>query len=227
MSALSILIVRHAEKPGESWPGPGLSSGGAADNKSLVIRGWQRSGSWCALLGGDLTSDDFPRPDAIYAAEPTATTGDDPSQRPFETISPLAARLTLAPVLTYALGQGSAACGRAVGPDWSRAALLGAQSDRQDDPARDSGRTKRSRTTRQMGRYALRCHAAFPPKCSGCTLVVPPALPAPALWRYRCATGIGKGFDEPVLMSTLSQEKLCRGRRQSAERRPVTSRDPV
>jgi len=105
MPSLSILVIRHAEKPGESWPGPGLTPDGVTDKKSLVIRGWQRSGSWCALFGGDLGGDEYPRPAIIYAADPKATTGDDPSQRPFETISPLAARLNVLPVLTYALGQ--------------------------------------------------------------------------------------------------------------------------
>jgi len=105
MSALKILIIRHAEKPGESWPGPGLTAEGAADKKSLVVRGWQRAGSWSALFGADLGGDDFPAPSVIYAADPKAQTGDDPSQRPFETISPLATRLNLDPVVRYALGQ--------------------------------------------------------------------------------------------------------------------------
>jgi hypothetical protein len=51
MSALTLLIIRHAEKPGESWPGPGLTVTGVPDGKSLVIRGWQRAGSWSTLLG--------------------------------------------------------------------------------------------------------------------------------------------------------------------------------
>ncbi len=29
MSGLTILIIRHAEKPGEDWPGPGLTDEGA------------------------------------------------------------------------------------------------------------------------------------------------------------------------------------------------------
>ena len=103
--ALAILIIRHAEKPEESWPGPGLTLDGSVDKKSLVIRGWERAGSWSALFGAGLAGDDFPRPAAIYAADPNATAGDEPSQRPFETIAPLAARLGLAPVVRYAIGQ--------------------------------------------------------------------------------------------------------------------------
>jgi hypothetical protein len=105
MSSLSILIIRHAEKPGESWPGSGLTPDGVTDNKSLVIRGWQRSGSWCALFGAGFGGADYPQPRVIYAADPKATTGDEPTQRPLETITPLAARLNLIPVLSYALGQ--------------------------------------------------------------------------------------------------------------------------
>src|SRR5271166_753815 len=107
MSALTILIIRHAEKPEESWPGPGFTSDGIADKKSLVIRGWQRAGSWSALFGAGLGGDSFPRPGAIYAADPNATSGADPSRRPFETITPLASRLTLTPITKYALGRES------------------------------------------------------------------------------------------------------------------------
>jgi len=39
MPALTLLIIRHAKKPGESWPGPGLTLDGKPDDKSLVIRG--------------------------------------------------------------------------------------------------------------------------------------------------------------------------------------------
>jgi hypothetical protein len=105
MSALTILIIRHAEKPGESWPGPGLTPDGATDNKSLVIRGWQRAGSWSALFGAGLGGVDCPSPSVIYAADPNATTGDEPSQRPYETVVPLAARLGLTLDTTYAVGQ--------------------------------------------------------------------------------------------------------------------------
>jgi hypothetical protein len=104
MSALTILIIRHAEKPGEAWPVPGLTPDGVADKKSLVIRGWQRGGAWSALFGAGLGGDDFPEPAAIYALNPNATAGEDPSQRPFETITPLAARLKLAPIVRYPLG---------------------------------------------------------------------------------------------------------------------------
>jgi hypothetical protein len=69
MSALTILIIRHAEKPGEAWPGSGLTPDGLPDKKSLVIRGWQRAGSWSGLFGADLGGLDYPAPTVIYAAD--------------------------------------------------------------------------------------------------------------------------------------------------------------
>jgi hypothetical protein len=102
---LTLLIIRHAEKPDEAWPGPGLEPEGSPDKESLVIRGWQRAGSWSALFGAGLGGADFPQPAVIYAADPKAETGDEPSQRPCETILPLAARLGLKPITTFAVGQ--------------------------------------------------------------------------------------------------------------------------
>lgn len=102
---LTLLIIRHAEKPGGSLPGPGLDAEGVKDSKSLLIRGWERAGGWAALFGAGLGGVDFPKPAAIYAADPDSTTGDEPSQRPYETITPLAARLGLTPITTYAVGQ--------------------------------------------------------------------------------------------------------------------------
>jgi broad specificity phosphatase PhoE len=97
MDELILLLIRHAEKPGGPWPGPGLTAAGEADAKSLVIRGWQRAGAWAALFGaGDRA--DYPRPGRVFAAAP-ARPGDaakDPSQRPYETALPLAERLDVA-----------------------------------------------------------------------------------------------------------------------------------
>jgi hypothetical protein len=81
----------------------------------LVIRGWQRAGAWSALFAAHLGGIDFPQPGAIYAANPNpspgavpadaAETNKESSQRPFETVTPLAARLDLVPVTTWAVGQ--------------------------------------------------------------------------------------------------------------------------
>jgi hypothetical protein len=101
MAALTILIIRHAEKPAEKPEdpdlGPGLTEMGETDSESLVVRGWQRAGAWAALFGGEHAGADYPRPDAIFAAKPGAPgkLNEGPSRRPAETAAPLAARLGL------------------------------------------------------------------------------------------------------------------------------------
>jgi hypothetical protein len=104
-SPLTIFIIRHAEKHGEIWPGPGLTREGETDDKSLVIRGWQRAGAWAAQFGAPLGAGDFSRPSAIYAASPEADSLDETSQRPFQTVIPLSERLGLTPITTYSVGQ--------------------------------------------------------------------------------------------------------------------------
>lgn len=102
--ALTLIIIRHGEKPKEIWPGPGLTPDGAPDAKSLVVRGWQRAGSWAALFGSGLGGADYPTPAAIYTGN-TKISGEGISERPHETIIPLAARLGLTPNLTYRVGE--------------------------------------------------------------------------------------------------------------------------
>jgi broad specificity phosphatase PhoE len=103
MSSLTLLLIRHAEKPGHDPLGPGLTIDGRPDKKSLVIRGWHRAGAWAVLFGAN-PSNDFPQPEAIFAAAPD-TIGQDPSQRPYETIQPLAERLNLTPTLDFPKGE--------------------------------------------------------------------------------------------------------------------------
>ena len=102
---LSVLIIRHAEKAGKRWPGPGLTPEGVEDEKSLVVRGWQRAGAWASLFGTGFGGPDYPKPSVVYAADPTATTGNEPSQRPFQTVIPLADKLGLKILMDYAVGQ--------------------------------------------------------------------------------------------------------------------------
>jgi hypothetical protein len=101
----SILIIRHAEKPGELWPGPGLSREGKEDEKSLVIRGWERAGAWAVLFGTQHGAESYPKPSAIYAPNPEAVSLDETSPRPFQTVIPLGERLGITPVTTYSVGQ--------------------------------------------------------------------------------------------------------------------------
>jgi len=106
MSALTLLIIRHAEKPDEDWPGPGLTDAGVPDKESLVIRGWQRAGAWSALFGAGLGGADYPAPQVIYAATPGKPNEPNkgPSRRPYETVSALAPRLKLTPDTSFAKG---------------------------------------------------------------------------------------------------------------------------
>ena len=106
MSALTVLLVRHAEKPGRNFPGPGMTSEGAEDDKSLIIRGWQRAGAWAVLFGSGLVNTDYPRPTAIYAAAPEPIAKDASfSRRPFQTATPVAERLHLDTVTKWGVGQ--------------------------------------------------------------------------------------------------------------------------
>jgi hypothetical protein len=98
---LTILIIRHAEKKGQAWPGPGLTVEGVEDEKSLVIRGWQRAGAWAALFGTDLGGNKYPTPSVIYAANPDTSSLEEPTPRPFQTVTPLSNRLVFKGSVTY------------------------------------------------------------------------------------------------------------------------------
>jgi hypothetical protein len=107
---LTILIIRHAEKPYEYWPGywpgPGLRPDGSADPNSLVVRGWQRAGAWSALFGAGLGGKDYPQPETIYASNPAdpkkLAVGQSVGQREYQTIIPLSQRLNLTPQKQHA-----------------------------------------------------------------------------------------------------------------------------
>jgi hypothetical protein len=104
-SPLTILIIREAERHGQIWPGPGLTRAGKADDKSLVIRGWERAGAWSALFGTLLGADGYPKPTVIYAANPEAVSLDETSLGPLQTVIPLSERLGMEPITTYSVGQ--------------------------------------------------------------------------------------------------------------------------
>jgi hypothetical protein len=104
MSALTLLIIRHAEKPDEGFPGSGFTEQGDTDSKSLVIRGWQRTGAWAGLFGSGWGGVDYPIPALIYAATPGGQQNHGPSNRPAETVAPLGAKLELTVNTKYGLG---------------------------------------------------------------------------------------------------------------------------
>jgi hypothetical protein len=108
MSALTVLIIRHAEKPDpdNSNLGLGLSATGLEDKHSLVIRGWQRAGAWTALFGAGSGAPGLSIPDVVYAADPDQSSSPDGSQskRPFETVVPVCNRLHIRPITKYGVG---------------------------------------------------------------------------------------------------------------------------
>jgi hypothetical protein len=96
MSAQTILIIRHAEKP-EPDEASGIDETGGPDGKSLTPQGWQRAGAWAELFVPSLgTPTALPTPDFIFASAPAGPadveedkTGSK-SRRPLETVTPLA-----------------------------------------------------------------------------------------------------------------------------------------
>lgn len=91
-----VMVIRHAEKPPSSPPPHGVNTNGDHDDESLTVVGWQRAGALAVLFdpfAGALQARQLVKPAYLYAADPGKK--DKKSQRPFETISPLAARLGL------------------------------------------------------------------------------------------------------------------------------------
>jgi hypothetical protein len=97
-----VMIIRHAEKPVNSIKG--VNAAGTQDPESLIVQGWQRAGALIGLFDPDSTvfsNSALATPDKIYASNP----GTDGSERPLETITPLAAKLVLTPDESFVKGQ--------------------------------------------------------------------------------------------------------------------------
>jgi hypothetical protein len=107
MSALTLLIIRHAEKPEPNLPDSGNAEDGSSDKHSLIIRGWQRTGAWAALFASGGFGASYPKPDVVYAASPTKPAPDDndASKRPWETVLPTCARLGIDPIIEFGVGE--------------------------------------------------------------------------------------------------------------------------
>src|SRR5258708_21755584 len=106
MTPTKIMIIRHGEKPpdppekkGPAPPDPkgpaplpwGVQLDGKESAKSLIVPGWQRAGALTAFFAPYQATPTNPliaTPNHIYAANPVSET-----QRPFETVTPLAAWL--------------------------------------------------------------------------------------------------------------------------------------
>jgi hypothetical protein len=98
----TIFVIRHAEKPdqydGTAYGGvnPPATVCGAAAVEDLTTLGWQRTGGLNSLFGAPPFGPrkDLAVPDHLYAANPEEKkSGKTPSQRPFETLTALAAVL--------------------------------------------------------------------------------------------------------------------------------------
>jgi hypothetical protein len=84
--ATKVMIIRHAEKPvGKIL---GIDENGSPDSSSLIPQGWQRAGALVPLFSSSFG----PLPVPAYLFAPNVFTSGT-SERPFETITPLAAKL--------------------------------------------------------------------------------------------------------------------------------------
>ena len=93
--AKKIMVIRHAEKHDDAGLIAGVTIEGRPDPEDLTVRGWQRAGALIGLFlppDGVFIDRSLATPDAIFAS------GIGPhskSQRPQNTVAPLAAKLGL------------------------------------------------------------------------------------------------------------------------------------
>ena len=90
-----IMLIRHAEKPGEPTDEPGVMPDGTENNEALTATGWKRAEALVGLLnpaGGRFASPLLARPQTLFASVDSAATH---SLRPEQTITPLAKALNL------------------------------------------------------------------------------------------------------------------------------------
>jgi broad specificity phosphatase PhoE len=90
-----VMLVRHAEKPLGDGPPHGVTGDGQPDPESLTPRGWQRAGALVALFVPDESAasrSKLPTPTHLFASQVGQRSS---SQRPRQTLLPLAERLGL------------------------------------------------------------------------------------------------------------------------------------
>jgi len=97
MAPQKIMFIRHGEKPERSGVAVGIDQNGNEDKESLTVRGWQRAGALIQFFSqanavASLRS--IARPKHLFAAFADLQ-GTDDSKRPYETIEPLSAFLTI------------------------------------------------------------------------------------------------------------------------------------
>ena len=115
--ANQIIVIRHAQKPTKKPRLKGILENGRQDPESLTVRGWQHAGALAAAFGIEekaLSNVHIARPDFIFAAgtgkkkarngSKKVTLGSH-SKRPQQTISLMAAKLELTPVIKFSKGE--------------------------------------------------------------------------------------------------------------------------
>jgi hypothetical protein len=105
MGASRIMLTRHAEKPGlyNGVRYEGVRADGGTDVKSLVTVGWERAGGLVTLFAPPRgPASGLSTPGYLFAADPEdrgdggrGGADDEPSQRPYQTLTALAQQLVL------------------------------------------------------------------------------------------------------------------------------------
>jgi hypothetical protein len=112
--AQKIMVIRHGEKPETSASPYGVTLNGEQDINSLLVAGWTRAGARAVLFApsrGALQSAEIAKPQAVFAA---SDDGGEASERPFETVSVVAQKLSLTVDRTYQVGQEEALVSAAI-----------------------------------------------------------------------------------------------------------------
>jgi hypothetical protein len=99
------MVLRHAEKPGvyHGLRYDGVRADGRVDPKSLVTLGWERAGGLVTLFAPPRgPAEGLSVPGFLFAADPEdkgdggrGGSDDDPSQRPYQTLTAVARKLGL------------------------------------------------------------------------------------------------------------------------------------
>ncbi len=103
-----IMLIRHAEKPADPPPPHGVNPDGEKDKESLIVLGWQRAGALVPFFAPAVGSPQSPliaKPAHLYASDPG---NGSKSQRPDQTITPLANRLGVQVNLDFGEGEETA-----------------------------------------------------------------------------------------------------------------------
>lgn len=107
-TAQRIILIRHGEKP-DTPPPYGIDHHGVQNIQCLTVHGWERAGALACLFApsrGPLQSPLISTPAAIFASPPGGTGSDESqSQRPVETVTPLAKKLGIAIRTDFTKGQ--------------------------------------------------------------------------------------------------------------------------